>query len=249
MAFAAWNMVATLVLPFQEIMVSWDKDWGGISNCTFSFLYEQTAPEIQGTQSFGILADALLESFHNVYLYRYSHGSESFALQASEYILSLCSSEGHKLQYVSQPPRTSLLDARFHPELLSTEWSCFQACQRASENRTASEDIGSTCIGSIVDQAPQTSSHVESRGITAIFVWERVFVKAITPNHAQSREHIFAMYLSDRFFLLDFTYDTFPLTNLVEKKLHFFTRKYFQWNVTTWFIRLSIWLQHTLMVS
>lgn len=126
MAFAAWNMVATLVLPFQEIMASWNKDWAGSSNCTFSFLYEQTAPEIQGTQSFGILADALLESFHNVYLYRYSHGSESFALQASEYILSLCSSEGHKLQYVSQPPRTSLLDARFHPELLSTEWSCFQ---------------------------------------------------------------------------------------------------------------------------
>ena len=99
MAFAAWNMVATLVLPFQEIMASWDKDWAGSSNCTFSFLYEQTAPEIQGTQSFGILADALLESFHNVYLYRYSHGSESFALQASEYILSLCSSEGYKLQY------------------------------------------------------------------------------------------------------------------------------------------------------
>ena len=103
-----------------------------------------------------------------------------------------------------------------------------------------------------LDQAPHTSSHVESRRITrnhANFCLRTRFRKS---NHAQSRSITWAYFrnVSFRsFFLLDFTYDTFPLTNLVEKKLHFFTRKYFQWNVTTWFIRLSIWLQHTVMVS
>ena len=69
------------------------------------------------------------------------------------------------------------------------------------------------------------SNHAESRGITPIFVWERVFVKAITPNHAQSREHIFAMYLSDRFFCLILPTIPFPWliwwrkTALVYKKV------------------------------
>ena len=75
-----------------------------------------------------------------------------------------------------------------------------------------------------MDQAPQTSSHVESRRITrnhANFCLRARFRKS---NHAQSRSITWAYFrnVSFRsFFLLDFTYDTFPFTNLVEKKLHF----------------------------
>ena len=147
-------------------------------------MYEQTAPEIQGTQSFGILADALLENFHNVYLYRYSHGSESFALQASEYILSLCSSEGHKLQY--------MFPSHQEPVCLTRGFiqNCFlrnDHASRLANVRPKTELHQKISEVRALDQAPHTSSHVESRRITrnhANFCLRARFRKS---NHAQSR--------------------------------------------------------------